>query len=398
MGHFTRADIPFYYALADAFTICDAFFCSIQGPTNVNRMHLFTGTSGLSVGSSGSWNVNNVDDGNWTANASLDDLSFPAYTWTTYAERLQAAGVTWRVYQEYDNYGDNSLAFFANFRGIDTASPLYRHGRGIVPGSTASDAYTSTGEYLIAEFERDVQQGTLPQVSWIVAPYLMSEHPEASPAYGESLSARLLAALGEDVVLSDPALCCGSLARYGGDAVEARAREVALTDAARRWSDAVIVGTATGCQSRLADASGAAGVACDELHAHLADHPALMSLRFAPLAARVAVHRPCSQRLLGTRSSASVDRMLALIPGVTRVELPEQDRCCGAAGSHFIARPAQASALLDRVLGDIASATPDMVVSTNIGCRLLLEGGLGRASPRIPVVHPVELLARQLLP
>ncbi|MEO5625347.1 MAG: phospholipase C, phosphocholine-specific [Dokdonella sp.] len=195
MGHFTRADIPFYYALADAFTICDAFFCSIQGPTNPNRMHLFTGTSGLGVGNQGAWNVNNVDDGNWTANASLDNLSFPAYTWTTYAERLQDAGISWRVYQEYDNYGDNSLAFFANFRGIAQSSPLYQRGRTIVPGSSASDAYTSTAEYLVAEFERDVQEGSLPQVSWIVAPYLMSEHPEASPAYGESLAARLLAAL-----------------------------------------------------------------------------------------------------------------------------------------------------------------------------------------------------------
>ena len=43
MGHFTRADLPFYYALADAFTVCDAYYCSHFGPTNPNRMHLFTG-------------------------------------------------------------------------------------------------------------------------------------------------------------------------------------------------------------------------------------------------------------------------------------------------------------------------------------------------------------------
>ena len=50
MGYFTRADLPFYYALADAFTICDAYHCSIFGPTNPNRLFLFTGTSGLSAG------------------------------------------------------------------------------------------------------------------------------------------------------------------------------------------------------------------------------------------------------------------------------------------------------------------------------------------------------------
>ena len=62
MGYFTRADIPFYYALADAFTICDAYHCSIFGPTNPNRLFLFTGTSGLSVGNDGLQVINNPSD------------------------------------------------------------------------------------------------------------------------------------------------------------------------------------------------------------------------------------------------------------------------------------------------------------------------------------------------
>jgi phospholipase C len=195
MGHFTRADLPFYYALADAFTVCDAYYCSQQGPTNPNRMHLFTGTSGMTVGDYGPQAVNNADDGNWTADMSKDDPNFIGYGWSTYAERLQAAGVSWKVYQEYDNYGDNSLPWFKNFRNLDRASPLYLRGRDIVAGSTAANAAASRGEYLLSAFEKDVQQGTLPQVSWLVAPYIMSEHPAASPAYGESLTARMLGVL-----------------------------------------------------------------------------------------------------------------------------------------------------------------------------------------------------------
>jgi phospholipase C len=195
MGHFTRRDLEFYYALADAFTVCDAYFCSVHGPTNPNRMHLFTGTSGLGVYRSGNFCVNNVDDGNWTGDASRDNPAFDAFDWTTYAERLQNAGVNWRVYQEYDNYGDNSLAYYRAFRGLDPASPLYRRARAIVPGSTQANAYTARGEHLVAEFARDVANGTLPQVSWIVPSYIMSEHPEAAPSYGEALSAKLLAAL-----------------------------------------------------------------------------------------------------------------------------------------------------------------------------------------------------------
>ncbi|UJB17340.1 MULTISPECIES: phosphocholine-specific phospholipase C [Lysobacter] len=195
MGHFTRQDMPFYYALADAFTVCDAYYCSHHGPTNPNRMHLFAGTSGMTVGDLGPQAVNNADDGNWTADMARDNPNFAGHRWTTYAERLQNAGIAWRVYQEHDNYGDNSLAYFANFRKLDTNSELYKRGRAWAPGSTAENATKSRGEYLIADFAKDVRENKLPAVSWIVPSYIMSEHPAATPAYGESLTARLLEAL-----------------------------------------------------------------------------------------------------------------------------------------------------------------------------------------------------------
>ncbi|HEY0660241.1 MAG TPA: phospholipase C, phosphocholine-specific [Lysobacter sp.] len=201
MGHFTRADLPFYYALADAFTVCDAYYCSHHGPTNPNRMHLFTGTSGMTVGDYGAQAVNNADDGNWTADMSKDNPNFVGHRWTTYAERLQAAGVSWKVYQEYDNYGDNSLPWFKNFRNLDRNGELYKRGRDWVAGSTAANASASRGEHLVAAFANDVQQGTLPKVSWLVAPYIMSEHPAASPAYGESLTGRLL-----EILAANPAV------------------------------------------------------------------------------------------------------------------------------------------------------------------------------------------------
>ncbi len=62
MGYFSRADLPFYYALADAFTICDAYHCSIFGPTNPNRMFLFTGTNGLAIGNDGPQAIENPGD------------------------------------------------------------------------------------------------------------------------------------------------------------------------------------------------------------------------------------------------------------------------------------------------------------------------------------------------
>ena len=196
MGYFKREDIPFYYALADAFTICDGYHASIHGPTNPNRLYLFTGTNGLTVGRNGRTAIANPpDEVNETADQANDSPAFKPLDWTTYAERLQSAGVSWKVYQEYDNYGDNGLAYFAQFRGLDPLSPLHKRARAWVAGSTPENAKTSEGEFLIRAFARDVAADALPQVSWLVPPYQVCEHPDATPAYGESFVARLIEAL-----------------------------------------------------------------------------------------------------------------------------------------------------------------------------------------------------------
>lgn len=195
MGYFTREDIPFYYALADAFTICDGYHASIFGPTNPNRLFLFSGTSGLTVGQNGPYNVTNADDGNWTADPAKDKANVPGLDWTTYAQRLETAGVSWKLYQEYDNFGDNSLAFFKAFRGPDADASLHAKGRGICAGSTTQNAKGSTGQHLIEAFAKDIDAGTLPAVSWIVAPYGVCEHPDASPGLGEAFTAEIVAAL-----------------------------------------------------------------------------------------------------------------------------------------------------------------------------------------------------------
>ncbi|MGB8600999.1 MAG: alkaline phosphatase family protein, partial [Rhizomicrobium sp.] len=194
MGYFTREDLPFYYALADAFTICDAYHCSIFGPTNPNRLFLMTGTSGLSTGRADSQVIRNPDgDINDGADPDKDTPSFKGFHWTSYAERLEQAGIDWRVYQEYDNFGDNALSYFAQFRGLPKGASLRKRARSISPGSTPANARASRGEFLIAEMENDIRAGRLPQVSWIVASSILSEHPAcSSPLYGEVFVSKLL--------------------------------------------------------------------------------------------------------------------------------------------------------------------------------------------------------------
>ena len=194
MGYFERRDLAFYHALADSFTICDAYHCSIFGPTNPNRLFLFSGTNGLAVGEDGLQAVANpTDEVNETADQANDSKTFQPFGWTTYVERLSQAGITRRIYQEYDNFGDNALAYFARFRNLDPTSEDYRRARSWPAASTGIKQ--SRGDFLVEDFTADVAAGRLPQVSWIVAPTEASEHPEACPGFGQAMTAGLLAAL-----------------------------------------------------------------------------------------------------------------------------------------------------------------------------------------------------------
>ncbi len=166
MGYYTRDDIPFQFALAEAFTVCDNYYCSIMGPTWPNRMFWMTGTV----------DPNGTHGGPIISNIAPD----AGYTWTTYAERLEAAGVSWKVYQEDDDYGCNMLENFANFRNAKPGDPLYE--KGVRPGP--ADA-----------FERDARADRLPAVSWIIPTSTQSEHPDYLPAAGADFVASKIEAV-----------------------------------------------------------------------------------------------------------------------------------------------------------------------------------------------------------
>jgi phospholipase C len=170
MGYHTRADIPFQFALAEAFTICDAYHCSVLGPTRPNRLYWMTGTI----------------DGDGMNGGPVIDNAVPApgrgFRWTTYAERLEQAGVSWKVYQEpYDcGFDLNVLTMFENFRNLKPGSPL--HDRALVQSSAD-------------QFERDAMNDKLPAVSWLMPPMHLSEHPDFTPADGAAFVAKKIDAI-----------------------------------------------------------------------------------------------------------------------------------------------------------------------------------------------------------
>ena len=107
MGYYTRADLSFYYALADAFTICDHYSCSVIGPTDPNRLY----TMSASLDPAG------VAGGPILSTSSTRVERFGTLSWTTMPEQLQARGISWKVYGNPDgNYGDNVLPYFKQYQ------------------------------------------------------------------------------------------------------------------------------------------------------------------------------------------------------------------------------------------------------------------------------------------
>ncbi|MBL8507882.1 MAG: phospholipase C, phosphocholine-specific, partial [Chitinimonas sp.] len=116
MGYFNRADLPFYYALADAFTVCDAYHCSVFGPTDPNRFYALSGHANGYLTGIQDAKLYNVNNGTYNADIANDNAAARGLEWQSYAEVLEASGISWKVYQEWDNYGDNYLQYFRNFR------------------------------------------------------------------------------------------------------------------------------------------------------------------------------------------------------------------------------------------------------------------------------------------
>ncbi|MEV7716972.1 phosphocholine-specific phospholipase C [Streptomyces sp. NPDC088184] len=189
MAYLTRDDIPFHYALADKFTICDDYHCSFIGATDPNRYYMLSGHVG-NDGTGGGPVLGNQEAG---------------YGWTTYAERLEKAGISWKVYQDIGdgldaaggwgwindayrgNYGDNSLLYFNNYRNAKPGDPLYEKAR------TGTNAKAGDGYFDI--LKADVKAARLPQISWIAAPEAFSEHPNWPANYGAWYISHVLDAL-----------------------------------------------------------------------------------------------------------------------------------------------------------------------------------------------------------
>ncbi|GLV53494.1 hypothetical protein KDH_03470 [Dictyobacter sp. S3.2.2.5] len=158
MGYYNGSDLPYYYSLANQFTLCGNYFCYQLGPTTPNRLALWSGTCGGNT-------TNNINGGQ------LD--------WPTIADVLDQYKISWKCYNLGSGTGSsptqlegyNALAYFKKWVND---SRLY------LPESA---------------YYNDLKQGTLPQVSFLITESAISEHPPADIQMGQSAMKQIIQAL-----------------------------------------------------------------------------------------------------------------------------------------------------------------------------------------------------------
>ena len=202
MGYYERADLAFYYALADHFTLCDAYHCSILGPTHPNRLMANSGTIDPAGTHGGP-----VTDTNITP-----DILWNC-SWTTMQEVLQDAGVSWKVYNPNNlGLGGTKYASLSKYPSWDPVFydpvlnpevflisdhvlpyfPVFRNPLSVFYEKGFKQTFP-------ADFARDVANGTLPSVSWLIPAIGFDEHPAVAPVNGMYFTSLVL-----DALMSNP--------------------------------------------------------------------------------------------------------------------------------------------------------------------------------------------------
>lgn len=213
---------------------------------------------------------------------------------------------------------------------------------------------------------------------------------------------RVLQLNGCDVVAPPSLGCCGALDHHAGRLDEARAKARSFIDVLSSVQfDALVVNSA-GCGSTLRE------------YGHLLADDAAYSARATELAGRtrdisefliemgivppmapvdrvVAYHDAC-HLAHAQRIRTAPRALLAAIPGLRTVELPESDLCCGSAGTYNLTQPRMARRLMERKVDHILATGANTVATGNPGCLAWIAQGLVERASQIEVVHPIELL------
>jgi len=259
-----------------------------------------------------------------------------------------------------------------------------------------------------------------PRVTWDA---FRGKMPEIIPAHGErrgrvglllgcvqqvffrhvnEATARVLAAEGFDVVIPSGQGCCGALPVHAGREGEAREFARRTIDAFEAANVDTVVINAAGCGSTMkeygyllrddpayADRAAAFSRKCRDVSEILAASPPRAPRHALPM--RVAYHDACHLQH-AQRIKLQPRQVLATIPGLQVLEVPDAAICCGSAGIYNLVEPQAARELGERKAANVASTGAEAVVSSNPGCLLQIRAAMGTLGKAVPTYHMVELV------
>jgi glycolate oxidase iron-sulfur subunit len=217
---------------------------------------------------------------------------------------------------------------------------------------------------------------------------------------------KLLTHLGYEVDVPKKQTCCGAMHAHNGE-IE-RARALATTNIEAFSDDRIesIIYNSSGCGAFLNEYDSLLEMPKDkddkmptssftdimDFLTHI-EWPADAIFKKSDL--KVSVHEPCSQRNV-LKNENTIYRLLDRIPGLAVSSLPDNHLCCGAGGTTLLSHPELAEQMRDEKIQALLESDVDLLVSTNMICALHLSSGVRKAGKDIQVIHPVQLLARQL--
>ncbi|KAJ5212782.1 uncharacterized protein N7498_004428 [Penicillium cinerascens] len=183
-GYLKKSDIPVQFGIAEGWTAGDMYQESQVTSTNPNRVTLVSGSINVPGSPQSPDQGGPYLDNNETPGCESNDISCYPLKWKTIYDIYEAAGVSWQVWQDTDNFDDNPLAWFEQFQNASSDSPLAKKGL----------------SYLgLDSFYDSAANGTLPEISFVVGPAELSEHPPYMPKDGAWLQKQVV-----DAVTSSP--------------------------------------------------------------------------------------------------------------------------------------------------------------------------------------------------
>src|SRR2546430_6545921 len=228
----------------------------------------------------------------------------------------------------------------------------------------------------------------------------------ACPSGVNEATIRVLNAEGYDVVLPEGQGCCGALSLHVGREDESKALagemiELCLHDRV----DAVVINSA-GCGSHMktlgrlfrdepeyAERAHRFDVLVKDVTEFLAGIEPLAERH--PVRLRAAMHDACHLRH-AQRIIEQPRKLLGAIPGLTLLEVPDAEQCCGSAGVYNLIEPESADQIGTRKVENVLSLSPELLVSGNPACTLQIQAKLRDRGLTPPALHPVEPLDRSI--